>query len=152
MARGGTADAFLLLSGKMHLLEMFKPETVALVAPGYLAGLQAGLKGSSCQMILASLSVCTRTAKSSWYLIIMSTPGHRLDLVCPGDGRCAQEGHLCTAQLPAPAPHRQQPRDSRKSPLSHLPRADPGGLGISVCVTVQEMRLRKSPRCSAPRG
>lgn len=60
---------FSLLTEKPHVLGCSRPEGEALVAPGYLARLQAGLRGGSCQVIVAALSICTRTARSQGCLV-----------------------------------------------------------------------------------
>lgn len=63
---------FSLSTEELHVLGCSRPEGEALLAPGYLAHLQAGLRNGSRQVIVAALSVCTRIASGAW-----STAGHQ---------------------------------------------------------------------------
>ena len=57
---------FSLLTEELHLLGCSRLEGEALLAPGYLAHLQAGPRSGSRQVIVAALSVCTRIASGAW--------------------------------------------------------------------------------------
>lgn len=128
-----------------------KPECEALVAPGYLACLQAGLKGGSCQMLLASPSVCIRTAKSLWCLVITSTPGHQLASLSPGDRGWACGAHLRVVLLMRLAPL-LHPQGLTKGPFNWPPQSG-SRWAWDFCVIVQEMWLQKPHHwCCFPHG
>lgn len=82
-------------------------------------------------MLLASPSVCIRTAKSLWCLVITSTPGHQLDSGSPGDRGWACGAHLSVVLLMGLTPL-LHPQGLTEGPFYWPPQSGPDGLGISV--------------------
>lgn len=128
-----------------------RPEGEALVAPGYLASLGRPERCSR-QMIVAALSVCTRTAKSHRCLVSCWAS---VASVSPGGGASTQGPHLSMPRLRGLTLAESLGAYGGALYLTSLKRvqADLGFLCDLGFLHIQEMWLLKSHRRSrVPHG